>query len=96
MSAEHRPVHPVPPEGEHPPHHKHPRVSMAWKIFTISAGATLILMGLVMLVIPGPGLLAIFGGLAMLSPHSRWAHRITHWLREKLRLHRVGDGPPPG
>ena len=67
---------------------------MAWRIFSISAGSLLILAGLVMLVIPGPGLLAIFAGLAMLSPHSRLAHRITHWLREKLRLHRAPDHRP--
>ncbi|HKY33774.1 MAG TPA: PGPGW domain-containing protein [Candidatus Polarisedimenticolia bacterium] len=79
--------HPEPRPGP-PERHAHPRISLAWKIFSIAAGSLLILAGLLMLVTPGPGWLAIFGGLAMLSPHSRWAHAILHWLKEKLHLRR--------
>jgi hypothetical protein len=98
VSAPHRAPEPGPrpadpsPDG-HP--HRHPKISLAWKIFSITAGSFLILIGLVMLLTPGPGWLAIFGGLAMLSPHSRWAHAIMHWLKSKLRIHRPDEPPGP-
>jgi uncharacterized protein (TIGR02611 family) len=71
----------------------HPRLRLFWKIASITVGSVLILLGLVMLVTPGPGWLAIFAGLALLSPHSRWAHSIMTWLKSKFHLHREA---PPG
>ena len=39
-------------------------------------GWTLILVGVAMLVLPGPGLLAIVGGLVVLSVHNAWAKHL--------------------
>ena len=66
---------------------RHPTLLLVWKIVSITVGSLLILLGLVMLVTPGPGWLAIFGGLAMLSPHSVWAKSILSWLKKKFRIH---------
>jgi hypothetical protein len=62
----------------------------------------LVVAGVVMLVTPGPGLLAIIGGLALLSRHVPWLRRRVDELRTRVearlearRNHR-GDGPPPG
>ena len=38
-------------------------------------GWVLVLAGLAALVLPGPGLLALFAGLALLSQHHEWARR---------------------
>ena len=76
---------------------RHPTLLLAWKIGSITVGSLLILLGLVMLVTPGPGWLAIFGGLAMLSPHSVWAKAILSWLKKKLRIRsRKKGGQSPG
>ena len=70
---------------------------LVWKIASISVGSLLILLGLVMLVTPGPGWLAIFAGLAMLSPHSVLAKSILAWLKRKLgRLSRQARHAPAG
>lgn len=77
---------------------KHPRLVMFWKILSISFGGALILLGIVGLFLPIlQGWLMIFAGLAILSPHSRWARRTMNWLKAKLRIRRrhpegaVGD-----
>ncbi|HPU13525.1 MAG TPA: PGPGW domain-containing protein [Aeromicrobium sp.] len=46
-------------------------------------GWTLIVLGLFMLVMPGPGLLAMLGGVALLARHYVWADRIFEPLEEK-------------
>ena len=47
------------------------------------AGWLLIIIGLAALVLPGPGLLALASGLALLSLRYRWAHRFLHPVKTK-------------
>jgi chromate transport protein ChrA len=46
------------------------------KIGMALAGAALLIVGLVMLVLPGPGIPAILGGLTLLAKEFRWAQRL--------------------
>jgi hypothetical protein len=46
------------------------------KIGMTLAGATLLIVGLVMLVLPGPGVPLIIGGLTLLAKEFRWADRL--------------------
>lgn len=58
------------------------------RFFKILAGFTLLLVGIVMLVTPGPGWVAILGGLAMLAAEFVWARRLLNRLKsegERLR-----------
>lgn len=71
------------PVEEGAPHRR--RGGLVWKIIGISSGSLLILVGLIMLITPGPGWLAIFAGLALLSPHSRWARAILRKLKDTIR-----------
>ena len=48
-----------------------------WKIFVAIAGATVILTGAALLVLPGPGWVVIIIGLAILASEFAWAE---HWL----------------
>jgi peptidoglycan biosynthesis protein MviN/MurJ (putative lipid II flippase) len=50
-------------------------------------GWTLILIGVAMLVLPGPGLLVIAGGLVVLSVHNEWAKHLLG--RVKIRALRL-------
>jgi len=45
------------------------------KFFIALIGGTVILVGIAMLVLPGPGLLVIAGGLALLATEFIWARR---------------------
>lgn len=47
------------------------------------AGYALITAGTVMLFAPGPGLLTLFGGLALLSEDTEWAARAADWLKRR-------------
>ncbi|TKV28513.1 hypothetical protein FDK12_07575 [Arthrobacter sp. NamB2] len=54
----------------------------ASRIFGLVVGWLLVLVGLAALVLPGPGLLALVAGLAVLSQQYEWARR---WLRPVKR-----------
>jgi uncharacterized protein (TIGR02611 family) len=46
------------------------------RILRVVGGFLLLLVGIIMLVTPGPGILAIAGGVALLSTEFEWARRI--------------------
>jgi hypothetical protein len=46
-------------------------------------GWVLVAVGLALLVLPGPGMLALVAGIALLAPHYEWARRIFHPLHER-------------
>lgn len=57
---------------------------LARRIVIAVVGGTIVLVGLIMLVTPGPGLIVIPAGLAILGMEFAWAR---HWLgkiREKI------------
>src|SRR5215208_7313379 len=60
-----------------------------WRVFNIGAGSGIALGGLLMVIAPGPGWLAIFLGLGMLSgellPVARTLDRIEVQLRKLVR-----------
>ncbi|MGD2059766.1 MAG: PGPGW domain-containing protein [Acidimicrobiia bacterium] len=60
----------------------------------ISVGIALIAAGTAMLVLPGPGLLTIAGGLALMSKDVAWAGRASEWFKQKAA--RIGGAPPSG
>jgi uncharacterized protein (TIGR02611 family) len=45
------------------------------KFYVALIGGTIVVLGVVMLVLPGPGLLVIAGGLALLATEFLWARR---------------------
>ena len=53
------------------------------RIVVIVAGSALLLAGLAMLVLPGPGFLVIAAGLAILASEFDWAERWMHRARSR-------------
>ena len=51
----------------------------------IGGGTALIIVGIPMLVLPGPGLLSIAAGLALLGTEYDWAKRILDRAKPKLK-----------
>lgn len=53
------------------------------RIIVTVVGGTVLIFGMVLIVTPGPGVLVIMGGLAILSMEYAWARR---WLRKAQRM----------
>ena len=90
------------------------RVKQTWTVTYRAArrvaiaviGTTVILLGIAMLVLPGPGLLTIVGGLAILGLEfafaRRWLQRIkketrstVEKVKDRVRQKRAGRNTPP-
>ncbi len=54
------------------------------RIARITGGFTLIVAGTFMLVLPGPGILSIVAGLALLSKDMAWAGRLADRVKDKF------------
>ena len=52
---------------------------------TLGAGFGLLAVGGTLLVLPGPGIPLVLGGLALLGRELPWARRLSAWLRAKVR-----------
>ncbi len=46
-------------------------------------GWSLVVVGIALLVLPGPGMLALVAGVALLAPHYAWARRILDPLHDR-------------
>jgi uncharacterized protein (TIGR02611 family) len=53
------------------------------RIVVVLAGSAVLIAGVAMLVLPGPGLLVIIAGLAILSSEFEWADRLRLRIRER-------------
>ena len=58
-------------------------VEQVRRVFLIIAGFTLLRVGGIMLVTPGPGLLVIFLGLGLLAAEFVWARRLMDRLKRE-------------
>ena len=63
-------------------------------------GLVLLLLGLVMMVLPGPGILFILAGLGVLATEYVWAQRMLNYAKQKAEqaknavLRKKADEPP--
>jgi uncharacterized protein (TIGR02611 family) len=71
------------------------------RIAVTLAGLVLLAAGLAMMVLPGPGVLVILAGLAVLATEYVWAQRMLNYTKEKAEqaknkvLRRNGGATPP-
>src|ERR1700742_3015198 len=75
-------------------------VEQVRRAFRVVAGFTLLLVGIVMIITPGPGWLVIFLGLSLLAAEFIWARRLMERMkREGERVRDVvwsfGKSAPP-
>lgn len=57
------------------------------------AGLAVVVTGVIMLPLPGPGWLVIFAGMALWATEFSWAQRVLRWTRRKVTeaAHRAMD-----
>lgn len=58
---------------------------IAWRVGVTVVGVAVIVAGVILLPLPGPGWLIIFGGLGILATEYAWAARLLGWVRERVR-----------
>jgi len=55
------------------------------RLARIGSGISLILIGLALLVLPGPGILTIAAGLTVLATEYVWAASTLEWMKRRYR-----------
>jgi uncharacterized protein (TIGR02611 family) len=69
--------------------HRHPRVRAPYLVLVALAGLTVIVTGLLLVPLPGPGWLIVFVGVAVLGTEFPAAHRLTELVRGQARRVRL-------
>lgn len=62
---------------------RRPWLNNVWRIAVFTVGVIVLLAGIAMLVLPGPGWAAIFIGIAILATEFAWAQHVLHSAKEK-------------
>ncbi|EST20284.1 hypothetical protein M877_34395 [Streptomyces niveus NCIMB 11891] len=57
---------------------------MSWQVGVFVVGLAVVGVGVVMLPLPGPGWLVIFGGMAIWATEFVWAQLVLRWTRRKV------------
>jgi uncharacterized protein (TIGR02611 family) len=74
------------------------RSSLVRRVIVLLAGGILVAIGLVMLVLPGPAIVFIPLGLAILATEFRWAKNwltaTRQWIRSRFKNKRQPPGEP--
>jgi tellurite resistance protein TerC len=71
-------------------------VKLLRRIGIALAGGTVLLVGIVMIVLPGPAILVIPAGLAILAVEFVWARKVLQKVRELIgRKKKPEDASPP-
>jgi uncharacterized protein (TIGR02611 family) len=63
------------------------------RLATITVGFVVLLGGLLMMVLPGPGVLGVLAGLGILSRELPWAERMIEYVKEKSRYDELKTQP---
>jgi uncharacterized protein (TIGR02611 family) len=61
---------------------RHPVLNTTWQIGVFAVGVTVLAAGVAMLVLPGPGWVAIFLGFAILATEFAWAQTALHKAKQ--------------
>jgi uncharacterized protein (TIGR02611 family) len=57
---------------------------LSWQVGVFIAGLAVVGAGIVMLPLPGPGWLVIFGGMAIWATEFVWAQLVLRWTKRKV------------
>jgi hypothetical protein len=79
--------------GRHEPDERSAKASLVVRLCRITAGTLVTLLGLAMLVLPGPGLVVIAGGLSILAVDVPFARRLLSAVHRRLPRDAGGEMP---
>lgn len=74
------------PLGSRAPHFiKRSRpLHVSWQVGVFVVGLAVVVAGVIMLPLPGPGWLVIFGGMAIWATEFVWAQLVLRWTKRKV------------
>lgn len=74
------------PLGSRAPHFiKRSRpLHVSWQVGVFVVGLAVVVVGVIMLPLPGPGWLVIFGGMAIWATEFVWAQLVLRWTKRKV------------
>jgi uncharacterized protein (TIGR02611 family) len=65
---------------------KHPALDLTYRIVVGLLGGAIVVLGIILIPLPGPGWLIVFAGLALLATEFVWAERLLRYGRRRLHL----------
>ncbi len=57
---------------------------LSWQVGVFVLGLAVVVTGVIMLPLPGPGWVVIFGGMAIWATEFVWAQLVLHWTKRKV------------
>ncbi|MCI4625143.1 MAG: PGPGW domain-containing protein [Candidatus Magnetoovum sp. WYHC-5] len=57
----------------------------SWRVVKITTGGLVLVVGVLMIVLPGPAIIVIPAGLAILASEFKWANGILKWFKDKVK-----------
>lgn len=57
---------------------------LSWQVGVFVVGLAVVVAGVIMLPLPGPGWLVIFGGMAIWATEFVWAQLVLRWTKRKV------------
>ncbi|MEU2334178.1 TIGR02611 family protein [Streptomyces sp. NPDC006654] len=57
---------------------------LSWQVGVFAVGLAVVAVGIVMLPLPGPGWVVIFGGMAIWATEFVWAQLVLRWTKRKV------------
>ena len=63
------------------------------RVGTIVVGSIVLLIGLAMTVLPGPGILGVLAGLGILSRELPWAERMVEYVKKRAKIEQLRQQP---
>jgi len=57
---------------------------LSWQVGVFIVGLAVVVAGVIMLPLPGPGWLVIFGGMALWATEFVWAQLVLRWTKRKV------------
>jgi len=63
---------------------RRPVLRVGYRVLVAVVGAAIVIGGLILVPLPGPGWLIVFVGVAVLGTEFTWARRLGRWARAQL------------
>lgn len=79
--------------GRHEETEEQAKRHIAIRVATIAIGFVVLIGGLAMMILPGPGIVGIIAGLGILSRELAWAERMLEYAKEKARVDELKEQP---
>ncbi|MGW0333798.1 TIGR02611 family protein [Streptomyces sp. NPDC003011] len=57
---------------------------LSWQVLIFIIGLAVVVLGIIMLPLPGPGWVVIFGGMAIWATEFVWAQLVLRWTKRKV------------